>query len=99
MFQKISILKVSLIVFGSVGIALLLASNSFAASGGVEDLLVDFTDYLSSRIIPATGALGVITGGALMSVGNEMGGTIVKYSILGSVIGVGGAKTISTLFF
>ena len=98
MFQK-KYFKLAFIFFGITAVSAFLACNSYASSGGVEDLLVDFSDYLSSRIIPATGALGVVTGGALMSVGNEMGGTIVKYSILGSVIGIGGAKTISALFF
>jgi len=75
----------------------LLSKNSFAA--GVEDLLVDLSDYLSSRLIPTATAVGVGVGGIMAGLGSPKGVEVVKYSVIGGVIGTAGAETISALFF
>lgn len=70
-----------------------------AHARGVEDLLVDFSDYLSTRLIPAAGMVGIGVGGIMASLGSPQGLDIVKFSIIGAVIGTAGAQTISALFF
>lgn len=85
----------------SLSLALLLLGCGFvhAASGGVEDLLVDFSDYLSTRLIPAAGMTGVAIGGVMAGLGSPKGIDVVKFSIIGGIIGTAGAQTLSALFF
>lgn len=88
-------------IMSSLSLVLLLLGCGMAkaASGGVEDLLVDFSDYLSTRLIPAAGMTGVAIGGIMAGLGSPQGIEVVKYSIIGGIIGTAGAQTISTLFF
>lgn len=79
--------------------AFLICGLAHAAGGGVEDLLVDFSDYLSTRLIPAAGMTGVAIGGIMAGLGSPQGIEVVKYSIIGGIIGTAGAQTLSTLFF
>lgn len=76
---------------------IILSKNAHAE--GVEDLLVDFSDYISTRLIPAAGMVGVGIGGLMSGLGSEKGIEVVKLSIIGGVIGTAGAQTLSALFF
>lgn len=78
-------------------ICFFVSDTSFAA--GVEDLLVDLSDYLSSRLIPTASAVGIAAGGIMAGFGNPTGIEVVKYSVIGGIIGTAGAETISALFF
>lgn len=80
-------------------LCLALITSRLAHAEGVEDLLVDFSDYLSTRLIPAAGMVGVGVGGIMAGLGSPQGLEIVKYSIIGGVIGTAGAQTLSALFF
>ena len=75
----------------------LLSRYSYAA--GVEDMLVDLSDYLSSRLIPAASAAGIGIGGIMAALGSPKGVEVIKYSIIGGVLGTAGAETITMLFF
>lgn len=85
-------------LFGLVFCASMLAGH-MAHAKGVEDLLVDFSDYLSTRLIPAAGMTGVAVGGIMASIGSPKGIEVIKYSIIGGIIGTAGAQTMSALFF
>lgn len=76
----------------------LLISHQVLAAG-VEDLLSDFSDYISSRLIPAAGAVGVGVGGVMTGLGSPKGVEVIKYSIIGGVVGTAGAETLRALFF
>lgn len=76
-----------------------LCISSDVRAEGVEDLLVDFSDYLSTRLIPAAGMAGVGVGGIMASLGSPKGIEVVKYSIIGGIIGTAGSQTLSALFF
>lgn len=73
--------------------------SKLAHAEGVEDLLVDFSDYLSTRLIPAAGMVGVGVGGIMAGLGSPAGVDVVKYSVIGAIIGTAGAQTLSALFF
>ncbi len=88
------------IIFGmSLALMFLCCGFVHAASGGVEDLLLDFSDYLSTRLIPAAGMTGVAIGGVMAGLGSPTGIEVVKYSIIGGIIGTAGTQTLSALFF
>lgn len=70
-----------------------------AHAEGVEDLLIDFSDYLSTRLIPAAAMVGVGLGGIMAGFGSQNGIEIVKWSVAGGIIGTAGAQTLSALFF
>lgn len=78
---------------------LYILSSSSAHAAGVEDLLVDLSDYLSSRLIPTASAVGIGLGGIMTGLGNQNGIEVVKYSVIGGIVGTAGAETISSLFF
>lgn len=80
-------------------LCLFLSSTAFAASSGIEGMLVDVTDYISSTLIPAAGILGVGIGGTMYAVGSPRGFDVVKYSAIGAIIGKGGIETVQALFF
>ncbi len=73
--------------------------STVAEAKGVEDMLVDFSDYLSTRLIPSSAMVGVGVGGIMSGLGSPKGVEVVKYSIIGGVIGTAGATTLSALFF
>lgn len=87
----------NLFVLTSVSLVFLLCRMAHAE--GVEDLLVDFSDYLSTRLIPAATMVGVGLGGIMAGFGSQKGIEIVKWSVAGGIIGTAGAQTLSALFF
>lgn len=70
---------------------------SFAA--GVEDLLVDASDYIASRLIPAAAVGGTMVGSVMWGLGSPKGIEIIKWSIGGGIVGTAGAETLRTVFF
>lgn len=76
-----------------------LACRMAHAQGGVEDMLVDLSDYLSTRLIPAAGMVGVGIGGIMAGFGSPKGIEVVKWSVAGGIIGTAGAQTLSAIFF
>lgn len=78
---------------------LLIATNVFAASSGIEGMLVDVTDYISSTLIPAAGITGVALGGTMYALGSPRGFDVVKFSVIGVIVGKGGIETVQALFF
>ena len=67
--------KILLQILLTIGLVII-ANTSYAA--GVEDLLVDFSDYLSTRLIPAAGAVGVGIGGIMAGLGSPQGMDVIK---------------------
>lgn len=86
-------------IYFSIIICLLVFASNIAHAKGVEDLLVDFSDYLSTRLIPAAAMVGIGVGGIMAGFGSPQGIEVVKYSVIGGIIGTAGATTISALFF
>lgn len=66
------------------------------ADGDLENLLDGSGEYLSTKIIPAGGALGVTLGGGLAAIGGRTGYEIAKNAIVGTGIGTVGATLIYT---
>jgi len=87
-----------IILFFLFTVSLLIVCHSSYAAG-VEDLLVDFSDYISSRLVPAASIVGVGTGAVVWGFGSPLGWQIIKYSIIGGVVGTAGAETLQALFF
>lgn len=78
---------------------IVLSSNVFAATTGIEGMLVDVTNYISTTLIPAAGITGVAIGGVMYALGSPLGFDIVKYAAIGAIIGKGGIVTMQSLFF
>lgn len=66
---------------------------------GIEDLMLDLNDYLGTRVIPAAAGIGVTFGSIMAGTGNPKGMEIIKYSVIGGIIGTAGSQTLSALFF
>ncbi|MBU0506651.1 hypothetical protein KJ708_11720 [bacterium] len=86
------------IIFFLITVCLLIICHASYAAG-VEDLLVDFSDYISSKLIPAASIVGVGTGAVVWGFGSPLGWQIIKYSIIGGIVGTAGAETLQALFF
>lgn len=80
--------------------AFFVSRTAAAAPGGdgVEDLLVNASDYLSGRLIPAASGLGILSGGAMAGLGNPKGWEVIKWSIGGAVTSAG-VNTLQHVFF
>ena len=95
--MKKRIIYQMLMMFILMAFCILVSGSAYAA--GVEDMLVDLSDYLSSRLIPAASAAGIGIGGIMAALGSPKGVEVIKYSIIGGILGTAGAETISMLFF
>ncbi len=91
-------MKRKISTFSLIFCALMLATH-LAEAKGVEDLLVDFGDYLTTRLIPAAAMVGVGIGSVMLGTGNQKGMEFIKYSIVGGILGTAGALTMASLFF
>lgn len=72
------------------------ATAALAANGNLENLLEGSGDYLSAKIIPAGGALGVTIGGGIAALGGRNGHEIAKNAVVGTGIGTIGSALIYT---
>jgi len=70
--------------------------NAALADGRLENLLEGAGDYLSTKIIPAGGALGVTLGGGIAALGGKTGHEIARNAVVGTGIGTVGATLIYT---
>lgn len=80
-------------------LSLVVVHHPAFAANGVEDLLTDFSSYISTRVIPAVSGIGMGIGGIMAALGSPKGIEVVKYSLFGGVIGTAGEETIRSLFF
>lgn len=80
-------------------VGLLVMQHTAFAASGVEDMLTDFSTYMTTRVIPIVCGIGLVIGAGMMAMGNPKGQDVVKGSIIGAIIGIGGPETIRSLFF
>lgn len=74
-------------------------SQVCVASSGVDSMIVDFTDCLTGPFAKAAAGAGLAIGAGMMYFGNPRGMDVIKWTLAGIVIGVGGGSVIEALFF